>query len=306
VISCWTDANAAAPAAKLAELFPHSQIQGKGLIATEAFVSFPLSNRDGSALAIRSHFFEFLPAGSDHPQLAHQLERGGRYTVVVTTGGGLYRYQLGDLIEVIGNLHGCPLIRFLGRQEYVADWFGEKLSDAHVSSVLQETFRSLALSPSFAMLACDTAPPAGYVLYIDSSVNEELLHRAADRIDTALRANFHYDYARRLGQLCCVRPLRAPNGASIFLKAEMQNGRRLGDVKAPALDRRDGWTQVFGEATPDKSPSNAFCTNPAASEDFPARPVDANDARDGNPHCAVQTPAGRTIPNGGRMWNVLS
>jgi hypothetical protein len=246
VISCWMDANAASPAAKLTELFPHCQIQGKGLIATEAFVSFPLSNQDGSAVAIRSHFLEFLPVGSDRPQLAHQLENGGRYTVVVTTGGGLYRYQLGDLIEVTGHLHGCPLIRFLGRQEYVADWFGEKLSDSHVSSVLEETFRSLALSPSFAMLACDTTPPPGYVLYIDSSANNDLLHRAADRIDASLRANFHYDYARRIGQLCSVRPRRAPNGASIFLTAEMQKGLRLGDIKAPALDRRNDWSQVFG------------------------------------------------------------
>jgi hypothetical protein len=262
VISCWADSNAAAPAARLAELFPHSHIQGKGLIATEAFVSFPLTNYDGCALAIRSHFFEFLPVGSDRPLFAHQLKRGDRYTVVVTTGGGLYRYQLGDLIEVTGFLNGCPLIRFLGRQEYISDWFGEKLNDSHVSSILQETFRSLALSPSFAMLACDTTPPPGYVLYIDSPASDEVLHRAVDRIDAGLRANFHYDYARRLGQICSVRPFRAPNGASIFLTAEMQNGRRLGDIKAPSLDRRDGWYRVFGEATQDKSPRSVSCTSP--------------------------------------------
>jgi hypothetical protein len=255
VISSWADANAAAPAAKLAELFPRSRIQGKGLIATEAFVSFPLTNHDSPALAIRSHFFEFLPVGSDRPLLAHQLERGARYTVVVTTGGGLYRYQSGDLIEVTGRLNGCPLIRFLGRQESVADWFGEKLSDSHVSSVLEETFRSLALSPSFAMLACDTASPPGYVLYIDSPANDEILHRAADRIDAGLRANFHYDYARRLGQLCSVRPFRAPNGATIFLTTEMHNGRRLGDIKISSLDRRDGWSRVFGHFDSDQNRS---------------------------------------------------
>ncbi len=262
VISCWADSNAAVPAARLAKLFPHCRVQGKGLIATEAFVSFPLTNRDGAALAIRSHFLEFLPAGSDRPLLAHQLERGARYQVILTTGGGLYRYQLGDLIEVTGHLNGCPLVRFLGRQHYVSDWFGEKLSDAHVSNVLQEVFRSLSMSPSFAMLACDTSSQPGYVLYIDSLESEELLNRAAEMIDTRLRTNFHYDYARRLGQLHCVRPFRAPNGARIFLRAEMQKGRRLGDVKTPALDRRDGWSQIFGGSTPDKSRDSVSCTSP--------------------------------------------
>ncbi len=63
-----------------------------------------------------------FPSVPIRPQLTHELERGGLYTVVVTTRGGLYRYQLGDLIEVTGHIRGCPLIRFIGRQGYVSDW----------------------------------------------------------------------------------------------------------------------------------------------------------------------------------------
>jgi hypothetical protein len=245
LISCWADANAAAPAAKLAELFPHSRIQGKGLIATEAFVSFPLVGQDHPALAIRSHFLEFLPVGSDRPQLVHQLERGGQYTVVVTTGGGLYRYQLGDLIEVTGHIGNCPLIRFMGRQGYVSDWFGEKLNDAHVSRVLQETFATLRIVPAFAMLACDTDTPPGYVLYIDSCEDDNVVKHAAEQIDAGLCENFHYDYARQLGQLARVRAVRVHDGAGTYLAAAMRNGQKAGDIKASALDRRDGWSGVF-------------------------------------------------------------
>jgi hypothetical protein len=252
LISCWADANAATPAAKLADLFPNSRIQGKGLIATEAFVSFPLADQEHAALAIRSHFLEFLPLNTDRPQLAHQLERGGHYTVVVTTGGGLYRYQLGDLIEVTGRIRDCPLIRFMGRQTYVADWFGEKLNDAHVSRVFEETFRALGVAPSFAMLACNTDAPPGYLLYIDSSEPDELIGRAAEKIDSRLRENFHYNYARQLDQLACVRAVRVRDGAGAYLAAAMRNGQKAGDVKAPALDRRDGWSKVFGAITPDK------------------------------------------------------
>lgn len=250
LISCWGDANAAGPAARLAELFPQVRMQRKGLIATEAFVSFPLVDCGDAALAIRSHFLEFIPGGSDVPVLAHELERGARYAVVVTTGGGLYRYRLGDLIEVTGYLRGCPLIRFAGREGSVSDWFGEKLNDAHVSSVFREAFQGLGMAPSFAMLACETDSPAGYVLYIDTSGQDDLVHVAAERIDAGLRENFHYNYARQMGQLACVRPFRIRNGAGLYLEAAVRNGQRAGDVKAPALDRRSGWSEIF--ATRDK------------------------------------------------------
>ena len=249
LISCWGDANAQAPAANLAALFPHAQVQRKGLIATEAFVSFPLVGHENAALSVRSHFFEFLSDGLDRPLLAHQLERDGLYSLVVTTGGGLYRYLLGDQIQVTGHIQNCPLVRLVGRQDSVSDWFGEKLNDAHVSRVFEVTFKRLNISPSFAILACDTVPPPGYVLYIDAEVNNDLLARAADATDTGLRENFHYDYARRLGQLECVRAIRVPDGAKTFYDGAARNGQRLGDIKVPALDRRSVGSGAFSSWT---------------------------------------------------------
>ena len=247
MISCWRDATSAGPAAALAALFPGCRVQGKGLLAT-AFVSFPLSGYDDAALSIRSHFFEFLPSDSDRPQLAHQLARGSRYSVVVTTGGGLYRYLLGDQIEVTGHIQDCPLLRFVGRQGSVSDWFGEKLNDAHVSRVFEETFAEMGFVPAFAMLACDTAPPPRYVLYIEANQSEQQLTRAAELVDTALRENFHYDYARTIGQLANVRAVRIRNGAKIYLEEAIRNGQRPGDVKFPALNQRGNWSRVFGVA----------------------------------------------------------
>jgi GH3 auxin-responsive promoter len=145
---------------------------------------------------------------------------------------------LGDQIQVTGHIHQCPLVRFIGRQDSVSDWFGEKLNDAHVSRIFEQTFKRLSISPSFAMLACDTAAPPRYVLYIDADIDDDLLLRAADAIDTGLRENFHYDYARRLGQLECVRAIRVVDGAKTFFDRAVRDGQRLGDIKVPALDRR--------------------------------------------------------------------
>ena len=252
VISCWADANAAAPAAHLASLFPHARVQGKGLIATEAFVSFPLLDHDGAALAVRSHFLEFAPVDArdrvneDAPRLADELDEGGRYAVIVTTGGGLYRYRLDDVIEVAGRIHECPLVRFIGRHGYVSDWFGEKLNEAHVSRVMQIAFERHRIDAAFAMLACDTAlDPPSYVLYIDSRESGAELDRAAAEIDAGLRGNFHYDYARRLGQLGPVTVFRARDAAASYLSAAIESGQRAGNIKPLALNRRNGWSERF-------------------------------------------------------------
>jgi hypothetical protein len=260
MISCWTDANAAVPAAHVASLFPHATIQGKGLIATEAFISLPLVGRDGAALAVRSHFLEFAPVNGQseicggEPQLAHELERGQRYAVIVSTGGGLYRYHLHDVVEVMGHAGECPVIRFVGRQGYVSDWFGEKLTEAFVARVLRETFDAFSVSPAFAMLACDdTQSSPAYTLYIDTTAPDRLLAGVASRIDSGLRDSFHYDYARRLGQLAPLRVFRAAAAGDAYLNAAVHSGQRAGDVKSLALDRRTGWSRILpGQFVTDK------------------------------------------------------
>jgi GH3 auxin-responsive promoter len=237
----------------LGKLFPQTAIQGKGLIATEGFISFPLTGRDDAALAVRSHFLEFLPVDSagridrKHPRFAHELDRGQQYSVVLSTGGGLYRYALHDLIEVSGHFHCCPMIRFLGREGYVSDWFGEKLNEAHVSRVMRNVFKELAISPSFAMLACDTEQSSpSYVLYIDAvELDDALKQAAANQIEAGLQENFHYHYARQLGQLSALRVFHAEGAAQAYMAANIRNGRRAGDIKPLALDKRNVWARVF-------------------------------------------------------------
>jgi GH3 auxin-responsive promoter len=263
VISCWTDGHAADPARELASQFPQAEMQGKGLIATEGFVSLPFvgqagssgsSGSSGSCLALRSHFFEFVPVdthgsvsdGDGDVRLAEELERGQRYAVVLSTGGGLYRYQLNDIVEVTGHRRECPVIRFIGRQAHISDWFGEKLNELHVAQVLRDAFAAASLSPSFAMMACDpTLTTPAYVLYLETTDTNESLGRLARQIDTALRQSVHYEYARRLGQLGPLRIFRTRGASERYLAAEVHEGRRAGDIKPLALHHRSGWTQVM-------------------------------------------------------------
>ena len=51
----------------------------------------------------------------------HQVDVGRRYEVVVTTRDGLWRYRLGDVIEIAGfdPSDGTPILRYIERGGYV-------------------------------------------------------------------------------------------------------------------------------------------------------------------------------------------
>ncbi|HEV7784838.1 MAG TPA: GH3 auxin-responsive promoter family protein [Thermoanaerobaculia bacterium] len=246
LISCWGDAHAALHLDELRRAFPGVEIQPKGLLATEAFVTIPFAGR--MPLAIRSHFFEFLSegGGSERPRLAHELEPGGVYSVVATTGGGLYRYRLEDRVEVAGFAGRTPSLRFLGREGHVSDLRGEKLHESFVDGALARAFRRLGVTPSFAMLAPeeDGAGPPRYVLYLETE--DPVPPALPVAVEEELGANPHYRACVALGQLAPAAVFLVAGAAfPRYLQKCRERGQRLGDVKPLALSSAPGWSEVF-------------------------------------------------------------
>ncbi len=248
MISCWTDGHAEAAAAALRDRFPGVPLVGKGLVATEALVSVPFAGNRPFAgdrpLAVGSHFLEFLDAGG-RPHLADELRTDGEYSVVVTTGAGLYRYQLQDRVRVERFLGATPCVRFLGKEDRISDRCGEKLSDGHVAAVLRQLLEPLALGVRFAMLAPDEAGgTVGYTLYLESQ--RQVPGALAAGLERALCENPHYRYCASLGQLAPARVFRVRAAAdTVYLDHRCRSGQRLGDVKPVALSSEGGWTRRF-------------------------------------------------------------
>jgi len=241
LISCWADAQAGTYADRLRALFPRVDLQPKGLLATEGFVSFPLTAAGGAVLSIRSHFFEFQSAEDGLIRTADRLEAGGRYRVILTTSGGLYRYQLGDLIQVQDFFRGIPVIKFLGKEDKVSDLFGEKLNEIFV----RDTLDKLGIRDGFRMLA-----PEGnrYVLYLEAAQTPGLEAGGIDPggIDAALGANFHYAYCRQLDQLQELRIfILWGNPEQEYLAECVSRGQKLGNIKPAVLSIQGGWDKVF-------------------------------------------------------------
>jgi hypothetical protein len=251
LVSCWADANAAGPADALRRRVPDVPLQPKGLLATEAFVSIPFAGR--WPLAVRSHFMEFE---NDAGRLltADELTPGGTYGVIVTTGGGLWRYKLGDRVRCDDMLAGTPSVRFVGRSDLVVDLVGEKLNEGFVGGVVRAVLAGARVETDFAMLAPDTCggPAASlcYTLFIAAACGDRAtVGRVLVSLDVALRANPHYAYCRDLGQLGPPRLFRIRGDAyATYVAAATRSGRRMGDVKPVALHAHAQWsTQFQGE-----------------------------------------------------------
>lgn len=242
LISCWADGHAAASIPQIQALFPDAVIQAKGLLATEGIVTIPFANQ--RPLAYRSHVFEFFD-DSGQVHLPWQLVKDQTYSIAITTGGGLYRYRLGDRVRVDGFYHDVPCVHFVGREDRVSDYFGEKLSEDFVGEVIRAVLSPIDPNPRFAMLALDESldRPA-YVLYIEA--DGDLPASLPQHLERELRANPHYELCVRLGQLDSVRTSRIQgNGFDAYASRLSKTGMRIGDIKPAPLSRRSGWNRYF-------------------------------------------------------------
>lgn len=242
LISCWTDAAARQSLEGVRQHFPHVQIQGKGLLATEGVVTIPWVEASGCIPALTSHFYEFLPTDGGTPRLSHELEKGAEYSLLMTTGGGLYRYRLGDRVRVSAFHGSVPMLEFIGRDDGVSDLRGEKLSPAFVQSCLNEAIANASVQASFAMLA--PQPSASrYILYIECPSSPR---RLGEVLEKKLRTNPHYDYCRSLGQLEALEVFWIrENAQQFYLQRCAELGQRAGSVKPASLHRSGGWEEYF-------------------------------------------------------------
>jgi hypothetical protein len=202
IVSCWRDGDVQSEIAELEHAFPGVLIQGKGLSATEGIVSIPCGRSQQHVCIPTSHVLEFQEdSGAVLPLWG--LTSGCSYRVILTTGAGLYRYQLQDRVEVTG-FHGhAPCIRFLGRAGVVSDCVGEKLHIEHVDDIVRAVTQRHFPRSRFAMLvpsADSHCRRYNFIVESDNDTHSDV-HAVADLLETHLSANYHYAHARSLGQL---------------------------------------------------------------------------------------------------------
>ena len=248
VISCWTGGTARAWVETLVARFPGVLIQGKGLVATEGLVSIPFGRQSRTVCAVTSHVVEFEDLDGRTVRGAWELEVGREYRVVLTTGAGLTRYRLGDVVRVNGFVNRAPCLEFRGREGGVSDLVGEKVHPRQVREVLERIEQACAPGFQFALVApVETDGAFAYTLFAEPRAGAAFDGAAAARaLEEGLRANYHYCHARGLRQLDCARAFRiVGGGAEAYRRRRMAQGVKAGDVKFEPLSPDRDWQRVF-------------------------------------------------------------
>ena len=173
--------------------------------------------RNVGAPTIHENFFEFVErddwdAGRKEFRTVEEIEEGQEYYIFITTGAGLYRYFMNDIVAVTGLFQATPAIEFVRKGKGVTNITGEKLSENQVVSAVRSTEDALGLASGFFLMLAD-AEGAVYRLVVEwSGTEESIAERLIESVEQKLgELNVEYAQKRASGRL---RHLEARAGAS--------------------------------------------------------------------------------------------
>jgi hypothetical protein len=223
---------------RLADLWPHmrflvfggvdvnpympylrSQFPNLSALATYWATEAPLGLQffdQGINLALDTVFFEFLPANKEsesQPLLLNEVKRQTPYRLLITTAGGFYRYDLGDVVSF--SRLNPPTIEILGRAGTISSIAGERLLEQQLTEALRRACEATnATLATFCAAPVVSAQRTGYDIYAEFLREPGDPARFAETVDTVLRhLNFGYDTERAAQVLSPARLVRVPSGA---------------------------------------------------------------------------------------------
>jgi hypothetical protein len=243
VLAVWTGGSVGVFLPQLADLYGNTAVRDHGLSASEGRMTIPLADGTSAGLLDFYHnYFEFIPVeehGKDGATVleANELEEGCDYFILLTTSGGLYRYDIHDVVRCVGFEGEAPLLEFLNKGKSFSNVTGEKLSEYQVIDAVEQSFQDLGLAIDAFTLAPVMEDKPRYVLLIEPQVHcgraGELVQLLQQRLE---RVNEEYAEKCASGRLLPVEVREVPAGTWINLRRE-KTGRRgnFEEYKQPCL-----------------------------------------------------------------------
>ncbi|HEX6438903.1 MAG TPA: GH3 auxin-responsive promoter family protein [Candidatus Binatia bacterium] len=246
LIGCWKGGSAGVRLKEFAGWFAKTTpVRDLGYMASEAQMTLPVFD-SGSAgiLTIDKNFYEFIPeseinSGAPTILTCAELEEGNLYYIILTTPGGLYRYDINDVVRVVGFYNQTPLIDFVRKGRDVTSITGEKLHVNHIIDAMARAQRAAGVAVQH-FRACADVEKYLYVFSVELdgvAPSTETLVQLLQELDSGLR-ELNIEYAqkresRRLGApvLCVMKPGWFERKAQIIL----QRGGRDTQFKAQLL-----------------------------------------------------------------------
>ncbi len=177
LIECWKRGTVGLYLREFPKYFGGVPVRDFGYFSSEARCSIPISDEGaGGVLAVNSNFYEFIPREDvvkkeKRVLLCDRLEKGKEYFIVLTTPGGLYRYDIDDVIRVAGFFNKTPVIEFVQKGTNVTSITGEKLYESEVVEAVERAQDRHKLSIEFVTASIELRKMPRYIFLVEFSEN---------------------------------------------------------------------------------------------------------------------------------------
>jgi hypothetical protein len=260
LLGCWKGGTVGSYIRKLPEWYdPDGRgmpaVRDMGYLASEARMSVPISDRGaGGILTVHANVFELVPVEDvearpdDHESWrylpAADVEVGCEYYVFISTSGGLYRYDINDVIEVVDRYKTAPVVEFRRKGRGMTNLTGEKLSVNHLIEAIQAA--SEAVGARVAHFRCEPWIEASrYVVKIElaASLQAERQQELLRAIDDEL-GQVNIEYQAKLKSTRLRPPILQLMRSGWYERGKQQlvaEGKRLFQAKTVLLDSKLGY-----------------------------------------------------------------
>ncbi|OAB60417.1 GH3 auxin-responsive promoter [Leptolyngbya valderiana BDU 20041] len=247
-LACYTTARGGTSDFYL-QRFPEyfGDIPGFGAVFASAegtFSIYPDLDTDGSVLAVETGFFEFVPPDeweNEHPKTLRpsEVKVGEYYRLLVTNHSGFYRYDIGDVFQVVGFYEEAPLIVFRYRRGGLLSSTTEKTTEYHVTKTMQILQDKFAIRfEDFCVTLSDNEFPARYLVNVELAPGYRLddAESFIDAFDRVLKdVHSYYEIKRDMSVPPPRLQILKPGSFEIVRQRQVERGIPAYQLKFPHI-----------------------------------------------------------------------
>ncbi|PRQ53056.1 putative GH3 family protein [Rosa chinensis] len=223
-------------------------------------------------------YFEFIPLYrheqdcnlavddfiEDKPVPLSQVKVGQQYEIVLTTFTGLYRYRLGDVVEVAGFHRGTPKLNFICRRKLILTVNIDKNTEKDLQIVVERGSQLLSKSRAelidFTSHADVVNQPGHYIIYweIKGDVEDMVLGECCREMDASF-VDHGYVVSRRSNSIGPLELRIVEKGTfKKILEYFIGNGSALSQFKTPRCTSNNVLLSILNLCTIKRVYSTAY------------------------------------------------
>ena len=244
-LNTWKCGNTKIAADKVAAMIPqHTCYQEIGFAASECRFGLVLDDTVDTILFPNMNYYEFVEESdmeSENPRFyrLHELKKGVRYCIYVTTFSGLYRYNMHDMIEVGGFFKTTPKIHLVQKVNGIVSITGEKLYEKQFIDAVHQAEEQTGMKVNF-FIGFASPENSNYDFYYEFADEETSKDQASDftiQVDKNLK-EMNVEYKTKRDSMRLKMPhtnVLYPNSYEMFKRLSLKAGGRDGQFKLVLL-----------------------------------------------------------------------